>query len=131
MYDDNQELLLYKKDYLIIVPGTDFNMNELLEQAIYHLTGIQINSDNVVDLIATKNYIKENHSINGKLKFIYKELRREYYSYYLGDSRIYPYEFNALGEFTKISLEQLLKEQYNPFFPVLNELSKRLTYQKY
>jgi len=46
MYDDNQELLLYKKDYLIIVPGTDFNMNELLEQAIYHLTGIQINSDN-------------------------------------------------------------------------------------
>jgi len=85
----------------------------------------------MVDLIATKNYIKENHSINGKLKFIYKELRREYYSYYLGDSRIYPYEFNALGEFTKISLEQLLKEQYNPFFPVLNELNKRLTYQKY
>ena len=26
----------------------------------------------------------------------------EYYSYYLGDSRIYPYEFNALGEFTII-----------------------------
>lgn len=32
MYDDNQELLLYKKDYLIIVPGTDFNMDESLEQ---------------------------------------------------------------------------------------------------
>ena len=131
MYNDDQELLVYKRNRRMMIPGTDFDSDQSLEQVIYRLTGIQINPNNLVDLITVKDYIRENHPVNGKLNFVCKEMQREYYSYYLEDSRIYPYEFNELGELHKIPLEKLLEKQYNNYFPAYDELNKRLTYQKY
>lgn len=132
MYNDDKELLLYKKRCKIEIPGTRLDDDESLEQAVYRLTGIQINSNSLVELIRVKEYIKENHPINGKLRFLNKEINREYYSYYLGDSRIYPYEITELGEFVKIPLEKLIQHPiYYRYLPAYEELDKRLTYQKY
>lgn len=114
------------------IPGTDFESNESISDAVYNLMGININPNNLVDLIIVSDYIKTNQSINGKLKFVYKELQREYYSYYLNDSKIYPYEITEFGKLTRVPLEKLLtSKDYLEYLPAYNELNKRLNYQKY